>query len=123
MSRVDVTSSGWLQFNEWTAPISQDAWIFKAPLPAGVDGDYFFGWLGCDNRIAHELKSKNFHVINPSLKIICRHVHMTEKRNYTSENKVPGAYVCAFYFVFLYRPANLALIGIVQAAVPPSADF
>jgi hypothetical protein len=99
--RVDVTSGVGLNFNEWTAPVSQDAWIFKSPLPSDIDADFFFGWLGCDNRIAYELKAKGLHVINPSLKLICRHVHMTEKRNYTEENKVVGKY----------------------AAVPPVADF
>lgn len=93
MSRVDVTKKGHLQFNEWTSSISQDSWIFRAPLPEDIDADYYFGWLGCDNRIAYEMKAKNWHVINPSLKLICRHVHATEKRNYTQENRVPGQYV------------------------------
>jgi len=31
LSRVDVTKGVHLNFNEWTAPVSQDTWIFNSP--------------------------------------------------------------------------------------------
>jgi len=95
LSRHDVLKDGTLQFNEFVASISQDSWIFLSPALPSVpleNLDFYFGWLGCDNRIAYEFKYHGYHVINPCLKIITRHVHATQKRNYTQENKVVGKY-------------------------------
>jgi len=101
-NRYDETKDGIYRFNEWTAPVCQDTWIFESPVPTNLDLDYYFGWMGCDNRIAYEFKHKAYyHILNPALQIISRHVHITEKRNYTEANKVLGEY----------------------SAVPPNSDF
>jgi len=101
LTRHDETNEGIYRFNEWTAPICQDTWIFESPVPTDIDSDFYFGWMGCDNRIAYEFKQRAYHILNPALKIISRHVHMSEKRNYTEANKVHGNY----------------------AAVPPNGDI
>jgi hypothetical protein len=138
--RHDVTAEGTIQFNEWVSPISQDSWMFKAPLVKPLatyemNIDFPFGFPGCDNRVAYEFKHAGFHVINPcttqllyfshvfktfvfpsllfqtsqwtlklnhtlllmfvrfsGLKIICRHLHISQKRNYTQENRIEGQY-------------------------------
>lgn len=97
LSRHDVTAQGTIQFNEWVSPISQDSWMFKAPLVKPLASyemniDFALGYPGCDNRIAHEFKRAGFHVLNPCLKIICRHLHISQKRNYTQENRIEGQY-------------------------------
>eukprot|EP01125_Pyxidicula_operculata_P008608 TRINITY_DN2878_c0_g1_i2.p1 TRINITY_DN2878_c0_g1~~TRINITY_DN2878_c0_g1_i2.p1 ORF type:complete len:519 (-),score=114.60 TRINITY_DN2878_c0_g1_i2:219-1775(-) len=93
LTRHDLTREGTYRFNEWTSSVCQDSWIFLSPVPNKIDADFYFGWMGCDNRIAHEFKySAQYHILNPSLKIITRHVHMSEKRNYTEQNKVIGEY-------------------------------
>jgi uncharacterized Zn finger protein (UPF0148 family) len=97
LSRHDVTSKGTIQFNEWVSPISQDAWIFKSPMikphaNKELNINFPLGYPGCDNRVAWEFRNIGLHVINPGLKIIVRHLHASEKRNYSDENKVTGNY-------------------------------
>jgi len=93
LSRYDVTKSGGLQFNEWISKFSQDCWIFESPVPyLEMHADFLLGWLGCDNRIAFEFQSVGWQTLNPCKKIICRHLHITQKRNYTPANTVKGSY-------------------------------
>jgi hypothetical protein len=96
LTRYDVTKENTLRFNEWTASFCQDAWIFESPLPLNtIDTDYYFGWMGCDNRIAYEIKHNArpaFHIYNPCYLVCSRHLHSSNKRNYTPENKVEGNY-------------------------------
>jgi hypothetical protein len=72
---------------------SQDCWIVKGPI-TDVNGEFFLGYRGCDNRIAHEFTQAGYQVSNPSLTIKTYHVHNTNIRNYkyTSEYLVPGPY-------------------------------
>jgi len=95
LTRVDLTSEGTYRFNEWTAPICQDTWIFQPPLdPKLVErSDFYFGWRGCDNHVAWLFREFDYHIVNPCLKIITRHVHATEKRNQGDGDKVVGEFI------------------------------
>jgi hypothetical protein len=71
---------------------SQDAWIYRGNLPEDI-GDYFMGLPGCDNRLAYELKSKGYQLLNPSFSIQAIHIHRTNLRNYSKIiDKVNGKY-------------------------------
>lgn len=59
-------------------PDSQDAWIFKSPLPNidKIAGNYTLGILGCDNSIAYTLKeATRYSIRNPCKTVILEHVH------------------------------------------------
>jgi hypothetical protein len=73
---------------------SQDSWVFVSPVPDSIlkKTDYFYGWLGSDNRICYEFQQAKYKVINPCFTITTRHLHITEKRNYTKANTVKGDY-------------------------------
>jgi hypothetical protein len=72
---------------------SQDCWIFKSPLNIDLnDLNFSFGTLGCDSVFAHIVYKNNIKVSNPSLDIISVHVHNTEYRTYTSDNRIHGKY-------------------------------
>lgn len=53
---------------------SQDVWMFKGKINP-VAGDFPLGVLGCDNRIAYELKVAGYRVRNTSLSIRSCHIH------------------------------------------------
>lgn len=53
---------------------SQDAWIFRAPVPP-IRNDLRMGWFGCDGRLARELQQAGVRVTNPSLDIKAWHLH------------------------------------------------
>ena len=46
------------------------------------DSDFYLGKLGCDNRIAWELKNVGYSLTNDCNLIQSVHVHETKKRNY-----------------------------------------
>lgn len=108
--RIDYTEFGTYQFNEWTAPVCQDSWIFQSPLDDKLveQSDFYFGWRGCDNHVAWLFREFNYHILNPCLKIICRltisfsfflahpsfrHLHATQKRNQKESDQVVGEYI------------------------------
>lgn len=70
---------------------SQDVWIFKGPIRQMQWADFYMGIRGCDNRIAYEILTAGYHVINPAQSIRCIHYHMSESRNYGDE-VVPKPY-------------------------------
>ena len=97
LSRYEVEPDGKVIFKESFAPLSQDAWIFTPPLPEGfVEAcDFPMGMPGCDNRVVYECqhKGKGFFVThNPSLKIVIRHLHASNLRNYSRADTIPGKY-------------------------------
>jgi len=94
LSRYDIASDGHIRFNEFLAPWSQDVWIFKNPVPDNAIqySNFLMGLLGCDNRIAFEWKRAGLTVLNPCSVIITRHLHASEKRNYTKDTAVRGEY-------------------------------
>lgn len=95
LTRIDYTEFGTYQFNEWTAPVCQDSWIFQSPLDDKLveQSDFYFGWRGCDNHVAWLFREFNYHILNPCLKIICRHLHATQKRNQKESDQVVGEYI------------------------------
>jgi len=95
LTRVDEEKDGSYIFNEWTAPVCQDAWIFQSPVPQKlIDKTHFnLGVPGCDNHLAWLFRELSYHILNPSLKLISRHLHSSEKRNLVAGDKVEGEYM------------------------------
>lgn len=86
---------------------SQDAWIFKTPIPLGrIFSSFFLGIPGCDNRIAHEFIRAGYKVINPSIKILIYHLDLIRNQNIYERDKVYSNCV---------GPGN----QVVRMAVPP----
>jgi hypothetical protein len=77
------------------APYSQDAWCFRGPPQVDIsNGDFHFGYPGCDNRFAHELDAAGYRVLNPSRSIRTYHLHMSGHRpGNTAANRVPLPYL------------------------------
>ena len=91
LSRWDVGSFG--ELKHYNTRDSQDSWVFKDYI-RGVNGDFYMGKAGCDNRIAYELVSAGYRVLNPSKSIKSCHLHLSNVRNYTREDSeiVPKPY-------------------------------
>jgi len=87
LSRWDVRPNGSLEFFEHS--FSQDAWIFKSPLPA-INCDFYLGKPACDNRLAWEAEHAGLRVINPARSIRACHLHVTEVRRYSERERLPG---------------------------------
>jgi hypothetical protein len=90
LTRWDMQEDGTLQLKEpkLSRKHSQDAWIFKSPLPQKMvdKGGLFFGRPGCDNMIAYLGVISGLKVLNPSELIISKHRHLSNSRNY-EQNK------------------------------------
>lgn len=86
LTRWDVQEDGSLKFKEpkLSRKHSQDAWIFKSPLPQKMvdKGGLFFGKPGCDNMIAYLAVVSGLKVLNPAELIIAKHLHLSNSRNY-----------------------------------------
>ncbi len=70
---------------------SQDTWIYKSPIIIPKESDFFFGLLGCDNRIA-KLMSENYEVKNYPKDILTIHNHKSNHRTYTQSSRIKGSY-------------------------------
>ncbi|KAF0218738.1 MAG: methyltransferase/glycosyl transferase fusion [Geobacteraceae bacterium] len=81
LTRHDVQKDGSIKLVDAAyAHGSQDAWIFKTPVPLDrIFAGFCLGIPGCDNRIAYEFVRAGYYVINPSLKIIIRHLDLTRE--------------------------------------------
>jgi SAM-dependent methyltransferase len=71
---------------------SQDTWIFRGKVD-NVNANFQLGKLGCDNRIAHEFKMAGYTVTNPSKSIKTYHVHNSNIRRYTENERINGTYL------------------------------
>jgi hypothetical protein len=73
---------------------SQDVWIFKGRIRSMVHANFPLGKLGCDNRIAHEIKQAGYLITNPSKTIKAWHLHNSGIRNYDAVKRdvVPPPY-------------------------------
>ena len=97
LGRWDIQKDGKLKFAN--RPDSQDAWIFKGKVKSNLNGDFYLGWLGCDNRFCHEINKAGYKVSNPCKNIKAIHVHSSMIRNYKAKgrqrksNEVPGPYM------------------------------
>ncbi len=70
---------------------SQDVWMFNSPIKIPENSNFFFGKLGCDNRIAF-LLHQNYDVKNYPEDIIIIHNHENGIRTYTVEEIIEGDY-------------------------------
>lgn len=61
---------------------SQDCWIFRSKIKSLNKSDFPLGKMGCDNRIAYEIKKAGYNIINPSKTILTWHLHNTNVRGY-----------------------------------------
>ncbi|MES2395662.1 MAG: hypothetical protein V4549_06650 [Bacteroidota bacterium] len=66
---------------------SQDAWIFKGHISNSEKMwlDFPMGKMGCDNRIAHEIKQGGYDVLNPAKSIKTWHLHTVDFREYDNQ--------------------------------------
>ncbi len=71
---------------------SQDTWIFRGPIKK-IIGNFHLGKPGCDNRVAHEIKTSGYRISNPSLTIKTYHFHTSKIRDYKPKDRVPGPYL------------------------------
>ena len=71
---------------------SQDAWVWRGTLNL-PNLSFTMGVPGCDNRFAFECASLNRIVSNPSLSIRVNHIHKTNIRSYSQENRVSNPYL------------------------------
>ncbi len=93
LSRWDINSDR--TATHFNRSDSQDCWIFRGKI-TGVAGNFFLGYRGCDNRIAHEIRQAGWEISNPSLTIKSYHLHLSGIRNYTVINDkflVPPPYL------------------------------
>ncbi|MFY8161629.1 MAG: hypothetical protein ACOVNU_09895 [Candidatus Kapaibacteriota bacterium] len=68
---------------------SQDTWIFNGNPKIHTELEYGMGFGGCDNRLAHDIQSHGYNVINPSHTIKTYHLHNSNVRNYLNEKNEP----------------------------------
>ena len=69
---------------------SHDAWIFKGQIKIPDESNFYFGILGCDNRIAYLMQELDYTVINPCYDIHIYHLHLTNIRNYKQTDRITG---------------------------------
>lgn len=67
----------------WNPAKTQDAWIFRVPLPRFPAG-FKLGVPGCDNRIAYEAKRAGLALSNPARRIVALHRHESAIRRVNS---------------------------------------
>jgi len=78
LSRHDIQSDGTIQLMpEDIAHGSQDSWVFLTPLPVeAMSCGFPLGIPSCDQRIAYELIQVGYIVLNPSQRIVTRHLDL-----------------------------------------------
>ena len=94
LTRWDVMKDNSLKFKE---PVrvrknSQDAWIFKPPLPAKMieKGGFYMGRPGCDGMIAYLATISGLKLLNPSKLIRIKHFHLSNHRTYKRQHRLGG---------------------------------
>ncbi len=87
LSRWDVGRDGAARL--FDSPVSQDAWIFQAPIRA-FPCAFHLGVPGCDNRLACEASDAGLEVSNPSRSVRAHHLHLSGVRRYTPGHGLPG---------------------------------
>lgn len=89
LSRYDYKSGKIKLFDE---ACSQDAWMWQGKMKP-VDGNYYLGKPGCDNRIAFEFDKAGYKLSNPSKSIQAIHLHTVDIRSYTQADRIVGDYL------------------------------
>ena len=102
LTRWDVMKDNTLRFKE-PARIrrnSQDAWIFKAPLPIKMiqKGQYYMGRRGCDGMTSYLATISGLKIMNPSKVIRAKHLHLSRYRTYGVKHRMGGdaIYMCVY---------------------------
>lgn len=107
LSRWDVAPNGTKRLFAYEH--SQDTWIFKGKIR--IEGaDYFMGLPGCDNKIAHDADHQGYRVVNTAKDIITYHLHNTNVRSYTQENRLDPPYLPVFITSIRELKSNKVLI-------------
>lgn len=75
-----------------TSGYSQDCWVFRSPLRYSK-ADWYLGKLGCDSVLSYELKQHGYEPRNPCRSIKVWHLHNSQVRHYTTEDKINGTYL------------------------------
>jgi len=88
LSRWDVQANGATVFFEH--PSSQDAWIFRAPIPE-MNCDFHLGLPACDNRLAWEAEQAGLQISNPARTLHANHLHMSGIHRYHERQRLPGS--------------------------------
>ena len=88
LSRWDVQGDGSTVFFEH--PSSQDAWIFKTPIPE-MNCDFYMGLPACDNRLAWEAEHAGLQISNPARTLHANHLHLSGIHRYTERQRLPGS--------------------------------
>src|SRR5215211_7311553 len=87
LSRWDVQANGSTVLFEH--PSSQDAWIFRAPIPE-MNCDFHMGLPACDNRLAWEAEQAGLQVSNPGRTLHANHLHVTGIHRYVERQRLSG---------------------------------
>ncbi|MBF83864.1 MAG: hypothetical protein CL489_05240 [Acidobacteria bacterium] len=102
LTRWDVMRDNSLKFKQ---PVrirknSQDAWIFKPPLPAKMleKGGFYMGRPGCDGMVSYLATISGLKVFNPSETVKAKHLHLSKYRTYDRKHRMGGddIYICTF---------------------------
>jgi hypothetical protein len=91
LSRWDLIEN---RIRHYDIPYSQDCWIFKSPISI-PNCEFRLGTLGCDNRITYLAMKAGYIVTNPSRKIVTKHLHTSNFRTVSRDQKemVRGMYL------------------------------
>jgi len=88
---------------------SQDAWIFKGKIHI-KGAEYYMGLPGCDNRIAYDANEQGYRVVNTAKDIISYHLHNSNVRSYTQDDRLIGGYLPVFITSIRELKSNKLLI-------------
>ena len=79
---------------------SQDAWIFKPPVPLKMieKGGFYMGRPGCDGMVSYLAVISGLKVFNPSLIVHAKHLHLSKHRTYRRKHRMGGddIYICVY---------------------------
>lgn len=72
---------------------SQDSWVFSSPLKVDISTlNFKFGHPGCDNIFAGLVMKSGYYVSNPCKTIKTHHLHKSDYRTYTQDDRIFGEY-------------------------------
>ncbi len=79
---------------------SQDAWIFKAPVPVKMveKGGFYMGRPGCDGMNSYLATISGLKILNPSESVVATHRHFSRHRTYSRGHRMGGddIYMCIY---------------------------
>lgn len=72
---------------------AQDAWIARGRPETLRECVFPMGFPGCENRLSFLFFRNGWRVLNPARVIRARHMHASESRTYTPDNRIAGDYL------------------------------